>query len=131
MAVSKNEMSMHKAALKYNVPNSTLHDTITRQKTRRRPIKLGCKCTLTAEEENVVVYLLLFFSDCGISLTRTHVQDAPKMFVETLLCTYREKLSFVNNRSSSRFLKRFRERHHALLKYAMPSCYEGSEMGDS
>ena len=81
-AVKINRMSIRKAAFMYHVARSTLHHRIIAEKVQRLPANLGRKYALTNDEEKVVIGLILYYADCGIPWTRTHVQDALQLFIE-------------------------------------------------
>ena len=81
-AVRNKNISIRVAAHRYHVPKSILHDNVLKAQNGRKSAKLGRKTALSIEEEKSVVYSLLFFPDCGVLLTRAHLQYALELFIE-------------------------------------------------
>ena len=68
--VSGEENSLRKAAIKYGVSKSTLHDRMI----GKHEAALGCGTALSATTETLLVSLITKMSDIGFSLNRNELR---------------------------------------------------------
>ena len=125
VAVQKAIMSICAAALRYHVPKSSLDDNVCRSRDKRKSEKTDRKTTLSREEEETVVNPLLYFANYGITITRTHSQDAVEIFVENLLMEQRACMPFKDDCPGIRYLHAFAMRRRLELKFSVPKFHEG------
>ena len=76
----KNGMSYRSAAHKFRVAKSTICDRVHRV---THPYYVG-KTALKPEEEEMILDLILRYSDDGIPLTRAHLIEAAEIVIENL-----------------------------------------------
>jgi hypothetical protein len=115
------------AARAAHMPKSTLHARAQRAAARARgatEVAPGRKPELTAEEESVVVDMLVHFADRAVPMTRQDIVGAVSVLVERMTATRRSKLRFSNGIPGIKFLRGFERRHADRIRFGRASRQE-------
>ncbi len=82
------------------------------------------RTALTANEESLIVQLLLNSAERRMPLNRNHLVEAASMFIESLPHIRKATLSFRNGGPGARWIRNFYARHINSLKYFVPAIQE-------
>lgn len=120
LAVESGIVSHREAARRYHIPKTTLQDALRRHKEGLPLGVAGRPPVFKADEEMLIVQMLLTYADRGVPLTRIHLTEAISLFVKQLPHQRRKSIPFANGRPGVKFLRSFERRHRERLRFAVP-----------
>ena len=107
--IRENKISLRKAAQKYELSRSTIHDRLL-GKVGEGPTKMGPDPYLSVEEETLISQWCMDVSQCGFPLKREDLLNT----VQKIIIDSKRSTPFKNNRPGKTWLSCFFKRHPEL-----------------